>query len=145
PPKQIPQKQPMKNKPKKINALTKRHSDPRRLFIANAGYGEGREGDICDVHRYWGWYCNTFLTYYNLRNPALFGDPGKNQPITFSECVGNFTGPNGEYNLIVRKQLGAQLNWTGHSPNQREDALAYQSFMVKQATEIFRRLRPLNP
>ena len=122
-----------------------RQWDPTRLVIGNAGYGEGREGDICDVHRYWGWYYNTFLTYYNLRDPALFGDPKKNQPITFTECVGNFTGPSGEYNLIVRKQLGAQLNWTGHSPAQREDALAYQSFMLKQATESFRRLRPLNP
>jgi len=119
--------------------------DPTRLIIGNAGYGEGREGDICDVHRYWGWYYNTFLTFYNLRDPKLFGDPAKNQPITFTECVGNFTGPSGEYNLIVRKQLGAQLNWTGHSPNQREDALAGQSFMVKQAAETFRRLRPINP
>ncbi|HVU99756.1 MAG TPA: glycoside hydrolase family 2 TIM barrel-domain containing protein, partial [Verrucomicrobiae bacterium] len=119
--------------------------DSTRLYIANAGYGEGREGDICDVHRYWGWYYNTFLTYCNLRDGALFGDPGKNQPITFSECVGNFTAPSGAYNLIVRKQLGAQLNWTGHADNQSAAALAYQSFMVKQAAESFRRLRPINP
>jgi hypothetical protein len=119
--------------------------DPTRLIIGNVGYGEGREGDICDVHRYWGWYYNTFLTYYNLRDNSLFGDPAKNQPITFTECVGTFTGPSGEFNLVVRKQLGAQLNWTGHSPNQREDALRYQSFIVKQATESFRRLRALNP
>jgi beta-galactosidase len=127
-------------------AHTQLHAwDPTRLIIGNAGYGEGREGDICDVHRYWGWYYNSFLTYYNLREPHLFGDPDKNQAITFTECVGNFTGPSGEYNLVVRKQLGAQLNWTGHSPNQRQDALTYQSFMVKQAAESFRRLRPLNP
>jgi beta-galactosidase len=129
--------------------LTRAHAalktwDPTRLFIGNAGYGEGREGDICDVHRYWGWYYNTFLTYYNLRDPKLFGDPAKNQPLTFSECVGSFTGPDGAFNLVVRKQLGAQLNWTGHSTNQREDALRYQSFIAKQAAESFRRLRPLN-
>ena len=118
--------------------------DSTRLYIGNAGYGEGREGDICDVHRYWGWYYNTFLTYYNLRDPKLFGDPAKNQPLTFSECVGSFTGPDGAFNLVVRKQLGAQLNWTGHSPGQREDALRYQSFIAKQAAESFRRLRPLN-
>src|SRR5205807_1421547 len=118
--------------------------DPRRLFIANAGYGEGREGDICDVHRYWGWYYNTFLTYYNLRDQNLFGDSVKEQPLTFTECVGSFTGSTGEFNSIVRKQLGAQLSWTGHSASQREDALNYQSFMVKQATESFRRLRPIN-
>jgi beta-galactosidase len=118
--------------------------DSTHLYIGNAGYGEGREGDICDVHRYWGWYYNTFLTYYNLRNPKLFGDPAKNQPLTFSECVGSFTGPDGAFNLVVRKQLGAQLNWTGHSPNQREVASRYQSFIAKQAAESFRRLRPLN-
>jgi hypothetical protein len=190
--------------------LTKLHGelkawDPTHVYIANAGYGEGREGDVCDVHRYWGWYYNTFLTYYNLRDRNLFstgpgsilkgrgplddedntarraggpvseparsesssagrvGDPrsaaGKknsraaaaednrapDQPLTFSECVGNFTGPTGEYNIIMRKQLGAQLNWTGHSPNQREDALEYQAFMAEEAAETFRRLRPMNP
>ena len=119
--------------------------DSTRLYIGNAGYGEGREGDVCDVHRYWGWYYNTFLTYYNLRDDRLFGIPEKKQPITFTECVGNFTGPLGEYNIILKKQLGAQLNWTGHSPEQRIDALNYQAFMVKHATESFRRLRPLNP
>jgi beta-galactosidase len=80
-----------------------------------------------------------------LRDDRLYGDPNKHQPLTFTECVGNFTGPLGEYNIILKKQLGAQLNWTGHSPDQRADALNYQAFMVKQATESFRRLRPLNP
>ena len=117
---------------------------PEQLFIGNAGYGEGREGDINDVHRYWGWYYNTFLTYYNLRDPKLFGEVEKNQPLTFSECVGAFTGPLGSFNLIERKQLGAQLNWTGYSDRQVEDAQAYQAFIVKHATESFRRMRPIN-
>lgn len=121
-----------------------RQWDATRLYIGNAGYGEGFSGDVRDVHRYWGWYYNTFLTYYNLRDENLFGDPNKVQPFTFTECVGNFTGPRGDYNIVMRKQLAPQLNWTGHSPNQIEDALDYQSFMVKQATESFRRLRPLN-
>jgi hypothetical protein len=124
---------------------TLREWDSTRLYIGNAGYGEGREGDICDVHRYWGWYYNTFLTYYNLRDKKLFGDASKNQPITFTECVGNFTGPLGEYNIVERKQLGAQLNWTGHSPEQAPDALEYQSFMIKHAAESFRTLRSINP
>lgn len=119
--------------------------DPTRLYIGNAGYGEGREGDVKDVHRYWGWYYNTFLTYYNLRDKALFGNPKLLQPLTFTECVGNYTGPRGDYNIIMSKQLGAQLNWTGHSPDQVHDALDYQTFMVKQATESFRRLRSQNP
>ena len=56
--------------------LTRAHEalqrwDPTRPYIGNAGYGEGREGDVCDVHRYWGWYYNSFLTYYNLRDRIL--------------------------------------------------------------------------
>ena len=119
--------------------------DHTRLYIGNAGYGQGREGDINDVHRYWGWYYNTFLTYFNIRDEKLFGDYTKNQPLTFSECVGNFTGPNGAYNDIERKQLAAQLCWTGYSPDQVEDAQAYQGFMNKQAIETFRRLRRTKP
>jgi hypothetical protein len=134
--------------------LTRAHEalkrwDSTRPYIGNAGYGEGREGDVCDVHRYWGWYYNSFLTYYNLRDKLyskpLFGDPVKNQPLTFTECVGSFTGWAGEFNIVRSKQLAPQLGWIGHSANRREDALEYQSFMVKQATESFRRMRPLNP
>jgi beta-galactosidase len=92
---------------------------PTQQFIGNAGYGEGKEGDINDVHRYWGWYYNTFLTYYNLRDPHLFGDADKVQPFTFSECVGAFTGPLGSFNLIERKQVAAAMNWTGYTRRSR--------------------------
>jgi hypothetical protein len=119
--------------------------DDSRAYIGNAGYGEGREGDINDVHRYWGWYYNTFATFFNLRDVKLFGEAAKNQPLTFSECVGNFTGPNGAYNVIERKQLAAALGWTGHAGDQTKQAQEYQGFTVKQITELFRRLRPINP
>ncbi|HXU78717.1 MAG TPA: glycoside hydrolase family 2 TIM barrel-domain containing protein, partial [Methylomirabilota bacterium] len=123
--------------------------DDTRPYIGNAGYGEGREGDVCDVHRYWGWYYNSFLTYYNLRDRLyprpLFGDAAKNQPLTFTECVGSFTGSSGEFNLVRSKQLAPSLGWIGHTESPREDALNYQSFMVKQACESFRRMRPQNP
>ncbi len=134
--------------------LTEAHAalrqwDPTRPYIGNAGYGEGREGEVCDVHRYWGWYYNSFLTYYNLRDrlrpQPLFGDPAKNQPLTFTECVGAFTGSSGEFNVVRSKQLGPRLGWIGHTETPFEDALEYQCFMVKQATEAFRRMRPLNP
>lgn len=134
--------------------LTRAHHDlkawdPTRPYIGNAGYGEGREGDVCDVHRYWGWYYNSFLTYYNLRDrlhPApLYGDPAKNQPLTFTECVGSFNGSRGEFNLVRSKQLAPSLGWIGHSPDLRADALRYQSFMTGQAAESFRRMRPQNP
>ena len=139
----------------KFSALLTRASaelkrwDPTRPCIGNAGFGEGREGDVCDVHRYWGWYYNSFLTYYNLRDKLvaapLFGDPVKNQPITFTECVGAFTGSSGEFNVVRKKQLAPRLGWIGHTEEPREDALRYQSFITKQATESFRRMRPLNP
>ena len=104
--------------------------------IGNAGYGEGREGDVCDVHRYWGWYYNSFLTYYNLRDSVtLFGKPTDSQPLTFSECVGSYTSPLGSFNAILSKQLAPQLGWTGHSGNQRKDALEYQAFMTKRQCE----------
>jgi hypothetical protein len=120
--------------------------DATRLYIGNAGYGEGREGDLNDVHRYWGWYYNSFLTYYNLRQAReIFGEKGAVQPFTFSECVGSFTSARGEFNLIYRKQLGAQLEWTGHSPDQAENALAYQAFMANRACESFRTMREVNP
>ena len=68
---------------------------------------------MCDMHRYWGWYYNSFLTYYNLRDKLypkpLFGDPVKNQPLTFTECVGSFTGWDGEFNIVRSKQLAPQL------------------------------------
>lgn len=123
--------------------------DNTRPYIGNAGYGEGREGDVCDVHRYWGWYYNSFLTYYNLRDKLqaqpLFGDPARNQPLTFTECVGSFTGSSGEFNVVRSKQLAPRLGWIGHTETPLEDALAYQSFMAGQACESFRRMRPLNP
>jgi hypothetical protein len=119
--------------------------DRTRLYIGNAGYGEGRQGDLNDVHRYWGWYYNSFTTYFNLRDPKLFGDFEKNQPFTFSEAVGCFTGPTGAWNYIERKQLAAGLGWTGHAADQPAEAQSYQGFMNKQALEIFRRMRATNP
>ena len=130
--------------------LTKVHGVLKKAypqpFIGNAGYGQGREGDINDVHRYWGWYYNSHLTYFNLRNPTLFGDPvkAKSQPLTFSECVGAFTGPSGQVNSIFRKQLGAQLNWTGHAEDQVGETQDYQAFIFKHAAESFRTMRKSN-
>ena len=119
--------------------------DPTRPFIGNAGYGQGHEGDINDIHRYWGWYYNSFLTYYNVRDPKLFGDYEKNQPLTFTECVGSFTGPNGAFNLVESKQLGAALGWCGWAEDQAKVANEHQCLVLKNALESFRRMRPINP
>ena len=122
--------------------------DPNRLYICNAGYGLGKSADVYDVHRYWGWYYNSFLTYMNMRDMAMWQNEGKDQPITFTECVGNYTGVDGRYNLVSKsKQPGSQKCWTGHAPDslQSNMALEYQSFVLKNAAELFRRFRSQNP
>ncbi|MFC1715200.1 glycoside hydrolase family 2 TIM barrel-domain containing protein [Candidatus Poribacteria bacterium] len=117
--------------------------DPNRLHIGNAGFGGGRTGDMRDMHPYWGWYSGSFLSYFRLRSnesPGL----GDKQPWTFSECVGCYTGQDGKF-TIKGKLLAAQEMWTGHAEDQSEAALSYQAFMVSQAVETIRRLRPINP
>ena len=122
--------------------------DPTRVYIANAGYGFGRAGDLCDLHRYWGWYYNSFLSFYTMRYPATCWRTGVAQPMTMTENTGNYTGPDGRFNLVSNtKQPDSQLNWTGHAPNSEQSAraLAYQAWMGGQAIEIFRRSREQNP
>lgn len=119
--------------------------DDTRPYIANAGFGRGRAGDVCDIHHYWGWYYNSVLSFETLRDRATCAD--SSQPITLSETVGSYTGPDGRFNLVSNsKQPAAQLNWTGHAPDaeQAERALAYQSFVVRQGVEITRRIRSRN-
>lgn len=121
--------------------------DNSRPYIGNAGYGLGRNADVYDVHRYWGWYYNSFLTFLNLRDMKQWQNEGKTQAITFTECVGNYTGIDGRYNLCSRtKQPYSQLCWTGHTPQdeQGDAALKYQAFVLKNTVEFFRRLRSQN-
>jgi len=124
--------------------------DETRLYIANAGYGYGKAGDICDIHRYWGWYYSSPFTFLHIRyNEDIVPFPKKvPQPITFTECVGNYTGPDGRYNLNpAHKNPSSQLAWTGH---EREDLQAHladehQTLTFRNASELFRQLRPVNP
>jgi len=121
--------------------------DPTRLIIANAGCGFDRTGEICDLHRYWGWYYNSFLSYYTLRDPNVCWRGRTGQPITLSENTGNYTAGDGRFNLVSNtKQPDSQLNWTGHAPDDEQGprALAYQAWMAGQAIEITRRLRERN-
>ena len=122
--------------------------DDTRLYIGNAGYGYGKAGDICDLHRYWGWYYNTPFNFINIRdNKKIIPFDKKMQPVTFTECVGNYTGPTGAYNLTPNhKNPGSQLNWAGHADWKEQPRLAdeHQSFTLQMATEMFRRLRPQN-
>lgn len=121
--------------------------DPNRLYIGNAGYGLGKSGDICDLHRYWGWYYASPFTFLNIRDYDQITFPGKVQPLTFTECVGNYTGPDGRYNLTPdHKNPVSQQNWTGHAPQNQQAQLAdeHQCFTFKQATELLRRLRRIN-
>jgi len=122
--------------------------DSTRPYIANAGYGFGRAGDICDLHRYWGWYYNSFLSFYTMRDPKVCWRSGKIQPMTMTENVGNYTSVDGRFNLVSNtKQPDSQLNWTGHAPESEQAgrALAYQAWMAGQAIEIYRRSREQNP
>jgi len=122
--------------------------DDTRLYIGNAGYGFGRGGEICDLHRYWGWYYNSFLSFYTLRDPKICWRSSTVQPMTLTENTGNYTGPDGSFNLVSNtKQPDSQLNWTGHAPEAEQSAraLAYQAWMAGQAIEITRRLRERNP
>ncbi len=122
--------------------------DSTRLYIGNAGYGYGQSGDICDLHRYWGWYYSspfTFLNTRNNKNIVPFDKPV--QPITFTECVGNYTGPDGRYNLSPNhKNPVSQLCWTGHAATKMQAKLAsdHQVFTIKQVLELNRRLRVHN-
>ncbi|MDQ6610154.1 MAG: glycosyl hydrolase family 2, partial [Bacteroidota bacterium] len=123
--------------------------DSTRVYIANAGYGYGKSGDVCDLHRYWGWYyCSPFTFLHIRNNEDIIPFKKPTQPITFTECVGNYTGPDGRYNLTPdHKNPGSQLNWTGHADESIQARLAdeHQSLTFKQATELFRRLRVINP
>jgi beta-galactosidase len=123
--------------------------DETRVYIANAGYGYGKTGDICDLHRYWGWYYSSPYTFLNIRNnAAIIPFPKKGQPITFTECVGNYTGPDGRYNLTPwHKNPSSQLAWTGHERQDLQSQLAdeHQKFTIRQATESFRQFRNINP
>lgn len=123
--------------------------DETRVYIANAGYGYGITGDICDLHRYWGWYYSSPFTFLNIRsNAKIIPFPKSNQPITFSECVGNYTGPDGRYNQTpAHKNPSSQLAWTGHERQDMQAQLAdvHQSFTFRQATETFRQMRSINP
>lgn len=122
--------------------------DETRVYIANAGYGYGKTGDITDIHRYWGWYYSSPFTFLNIRDESKINPyTSKNQPITFTECVGNYTGPDGRYNLTpAHKNPSSQLAWTGHERQDLQAQLAdyHQSFTFKQATETFRQLRNVN-
>ena len=52
--------------------------DNTRVYIANAGYGYGKSGDICDLHRYWGWYYSSPFTFLHIRdNAAIVPFPKK--------------------------------------------------------------------
>lgn len=122
--------------------------DPTRLFIGNAGYGYGKGGDINDIHRYWGWYYSSAFTFLHVRDYDSITFPKSIQPLTFTECVGNYTGPDGRYNLTPNhKNPVSQQNWTGHAADEDQSNLAdqHQTFTFKTVTELMRRLRRINP
>ena len=131
--------------------LTKAHAVLKKEFpvpfIGNAGYGQGREGDINDVHRYWGWYYNSLLTYFNLRDPTLFGDPeGEEAAAHVQRVRRRVHGPERRSSTTSSASSSAPRSAGPATPRTRSsEAQAYQAFMFKHAAESFRTMRPTNP
>ena len=51
-----------------------RRFDPTRVYLGDAGFGQGRGGDVLDDHTYYGWYNGDVTSYY------LDATPLSNQP-----------------------------------------------------------------
>jgi beta-galactosidase len=115
-----------------------RRWDPSRLIVSNAGVGDDRLGDLIDRHVYSGWYEGSFADYMGLAQESL-----KPMPVLLSECVGAATGAGGRFS-VSGADLGPSLAWGGHAERPAESALAYQSFLARQAIETLRYLRTRN-
>ncbi|MBN2642202.1 MAG: hypothetical protein JXR78_11140 [Victivallales bacterium] len=117
--------------------------NPGSIFLASAGAPACKAGEINDMHFYSGWYYGSFLDYLNLRKPEA-DVSGSDRPFTLSECVGAFTSTSGGF-PIKPGQTPAALCWGGDKYGDPRTAMHYQTFLVKQAIEQFRRFRKYNP
>jgi beta-galactosidase len=111
--------------------------DPARLYLGNAGFGQGKGGDLLDDHTYYGWYNGDVVSYYSDARPI------SNQPYTFTECVGNYITAAGDYD-VSGKNLAWTIKWTGLVQGGGEGAEHLRS-VTKESLEIVRRFRSVNP
>lgn len=112
---------------------------PNVAYLGDAGFGEGLAGDIFDDHTYYGWYKGDVTDYYRYQSPL------SDQPITFTECVGNYVTAGGNLD-VGGKNYAWSLKWTGHSDITRGGVGAkHAAFVGKHSIEIVRRFRARNP
>lgn len=118
--------------------------DSTRPFIANAGFGQGKAGDIEDIHTYQGYYHSALTNYSDLEKENAIVKDGT-QPVTFTEMVGSYTNDfDGRFVVLANKHLGNALRLIGTSENFAEDSLWYQSFATKEIVEAMRRARGMD-
>lgn len=117
--------------------------DPTHPIIANAGFGKGKVGDIEDIHDYTGWYGGTVLNMVKYEIDEFFlKDSGSKKPITFTECVGTYTGERtGRFHLWYNKGMSNALRHVGRGGQHPDDPLWYQKVVTKEMLEGMRRAR----
>jgi hypothetical protein len=133
-----------------------RSTDPTRPVVADSSYvrkeakksyetivqpGNIDDGDIDDLHRYYGWYNETFFHYYNDAYGFHFSTPDR--PLISQEMSTGY--PNNEDGHPVRSYLFNNCTpqaLVGDDAYENADPsifLKRQSFMTKELTEALRR------
>ncbi len=127
------------------NYLFARSIDSTHPIIANAGFGKGRVGDIEDIHDYTGWYGGTVLDMIKYEMDGFYlKDGGSKKPVTFTECVGTYTGERtGRFHLLYNKGMSNALRHVGRGGQHPDDPLWYQKMITKEMIEGMRRARGL--
>lgn len=120
--------------------------DSSRLIIGNAGFGEGKAGDIEDLHDYLGWYYGSMTSFSRYMKKSSKVDyragKGTNKPITFTEMVGTYTNNrDGKFHVAYNKHHANALRLVGTSDKFAEDSMWYQSLITKEMVESMRRAR----
>lgn len=116
--------------------------DPTRPVIGNAGFGGGKASDIEDRHDYRGWYSNNITSFDDFMSGFYRIGQGTNKPITYTECVGAYTGLIGDgFHLSNNKSLSSALRTVGDGADFVQDSLWYQAILTKESMEAMRRAR----
>lgn len=128
------------------NYFLARALDPARLFIGNAGFGEGKAADIDDRHDYKGWYSGDITRgdeYGGTGRKINYSvGAGNGKPVTFTEMVGAYTNDvDGRFQMALNKHAGNAMRLVGTSDDFRADSLRMQGILTKEMVEAMRRAR----
>lgn len=123
------------------NYVFAKQLDPTRPLIGNAGFGGGKASDIEDIHDYRGWYGNVITSVDDFDGGFYHIGQGTNKPITFTECVGAYTGLSGGFLMSSNKSLSGALRTVGDGAEFAADSLWYQAVITKEMMEAMRRAR----